>query len=491
MFNLLRHYAITSFAGIIVATVLVTGLYRHLEIQESIDLARKSDVVLADNLLKSVMPKLGDYLNSVSNLGPGEISKDGFPSAIRSSIAGLTSEAPLARVTIYNNAGVVVYSTRESRIGTAEANKPGFAAASLGKPFSDMVYRDSLSRIGPATEEDNLLRTYVPVRRGSSGPAVGVFAIHTDLSPVVAQNEQELLTAAAGFGSILLLLYCVLLIAVLRAGAAIDKHQTNIRERTEALEALSAQLLRNEEKEKEQLADGLHEDFAQTLSAIKLRIEDSLKPRSANASSSEALKSAASALQGVIEELQQTAMELRPPSLGELGLLPTIQWFCREFEHLNAAIRVEREISLYEEQIPEQLRIVIYRIIEAVFREIARSASTDRIQLALRMTADAIMLAIEYTPYGSTIGAPASQSAVSDPRRRFVVAQERTIQSGGTFLTAKSNEGRIALQAYWPESTEFVRGHNSRPELDEAAGAANRASAPLQGTADHVRPEAA
>ncbi|MBI2317374.1 MAG: hypothetical protein HYU75_10310, partial [Betaproteobacteria bacterium] len=74
---------------------------------------------------------------------------------------------------------------------------------------------------------------------------------------------------------------------------------------------------------------------------------------------------------------------------------------------------------------------------------------------------------------------------------RFVVAQERTIQSGGTFLTAKSNEGRIALQAYWPESTEFVRGHNSRPELDEAAGAANRASAPLQGTADHVRPEAA
>ncbi len=298
--------------------------------------------------------------------------------------------------------------------------------------------------------------------------------------------------AIAGIASIMLLLYGVLFVSVQRAKAIVETQQASIRERTHTLETLFAQLLKNEEKEKEELATGLHEDLAQTLSAIKIRIENSLGQRKANVPSTETLSSAVSALQGVIEELQQTAMELRPPSLEELGLLPTIRWFCREFENVHTGIRIEQKISVQEEQIPAPLRIVIYRIIESALNEIARSGHTNQVRLALRLTADAITVGIEYIPQDPAFAAPANRDRPPAPLKRFVVAQERISQSGGTFLTAQNKEGGIALQAYWADSVEFVRSQ-SRKRYDPASAAGaprpgNRISPP---TAAQIRPEAA
>lgn len=492
MFNLLRHYAITSFICVFVAAVLLAGFYRHLEVQETIELTRKSDLAFAENTVKAVLPRLGEHLQSVANLGPTEISKAGFPASLATAITELTGEASLAGITIYNNRGVVVFSTRFDQIGRVEESKPGFASARSGKNFSDLVYRDRFSLFDPRTEEDNLLRSYVPVRRGRAEPVQGVFVTYTNVTPLVAHNDSELLTAIEGIASIMLLLYGVLFITVRRANAIVEKRQASIRERTETLETLFAQLLKNEDKEKEKLATGLHEDLAQTLSAIKIRIEDSLGPRRGNVQSTETLRSAVSALQGVIEELQQTAMELRPPSLEELGLLPTIRWFCREFETVHSGIRIEQKISVQEEQIPAPLRIVIYRIIESALSEIARYGHTDQVRLALRLTADAITVAIEYVPQDSAFPAQASGNRSPAPPKRFVVAQERISQSGGTFLTAQNKEGGIALQAYWSDSVDFVRSQRRRLHDPALAHGAARLRAQISPPpAGPIRPEAA
>jgi len=492
MFNLLRHYAITSFISILVAVVLLAGFYRHLEVQETIELTRKSDLAFSENAIKVLLPQLGEHLKSVANLSATEISRVSFPVALGTAITELTGETSVVRVTIYNNRGVVVFSTRYDQFGRVEESKPGFVSAQSGKSFSDLVYRDRFSLFAPRTEVDNLLQSYVPVRSSRDGPILGVIVTYTDLTALVAQNDGELIRAIAGIASIMLLLYGVLFFTVRRARTIVETQQATIRDRTETLEILSAQLLKNEEKDKEKLATDLHEDLAQTLSAIKIRIENSLGPKRANALSREALGSAVSALQGVIEELQQTAMELRPPSLEELGLLPTIRWFCREFENVHAGIRIEQKISVQEEQVPAPLRIVIYRIIESALNEIARYGHTNQVRLALRLTADAITVAIEYIPHAPSLAGPASRGPAAGPLKRFVIAQERTTHSGGTFLTAQNNDGEIALQAYWPHSVEFVRSQSRRRHDPASVGGVTHLGdqiSPPVGA--QIRPEAA
>jgi len=449
IFNLLRHYAIASFVSVLVAAVLLAAFYRHLEVQETTDIARKSNLALAEAVLESVRPDVSEYLGSVTNLGPQEISKAPFPPPLASAVAGLAEKASIAKIRIYNNLGVVVFSTDHHEVGSVDKGNSGFASAKKGQAVSDLIYRDAFSGFGQRMDEDNLVRTFVPVRLSPAQPIRGALVTYVDLSPVVAHNEQEVLAVIGGIMMILMLLYSVLLLVVMRAKKVIDVQQNTIRERTANLEALSVQLLAREEADKSNLAVNLHEGLAQTLTAIKNRIEDGLERIPANVARDASLNTILSALQGAIEEVQEMATELRPSSLDELGLLPTIRWFCREFEYLHPDIRIEQQISLQEQEIPEQLKIVIYRIIEAVLKDIGKNPHKDRIRLSLQPNANAIILAIDDIPQDSTSVAPALSRGTPHPRVRFAAAQERATVSGGAFSAAFNREGGITLHASW------------------------------------------
>jgi hypothetical protein len=449
MFNLLRHYAITSFVSVLVAAVLLATIYRHIEIDDSIELARKSNLILAEAVLDSIKPELGEYLRSVSKAAPQEISRIPLPAPLASSVRGLMDKASIAKVRIYNNRGTVVFSTNEREIGTVDTDNPGLTSAKNGQAVSHLAYRDAYSVFDPRTDEDNLVRTFVPVRLRPADPVWGALVTYVDLSPVVAHNEREVLLVIGGIMLILLSLYSVLLLVVMRAKKVIEAQQDTIRERTATLETLSVQLLAGQEADKLNLAVNLHEGLAQTLTAIKGRIENSIERIPANVAREASLNTTLSALQGAIEEVQEIATDLRPSSLDQLGLLPTIRWFCREFEYLHPEIRIEQQISLQEQEIPEQLKIVIYRIVEAVLKDIAKNPHKDRIRLRLQPDAKAIILAIDDIPQDSTCVVPAPGRDNSHPRLRFAAAQERATLSGGAFSAAFNREGGVSLHASW------------------------------------------
>ena len=156
----------------------------------------------------------------------------------------------------------------------------------------------------------------------------------------------------------------------------------------------------------------------------------------------------------------------------DLGLLPTIDWFCREFDRLHPAIGVAQEISVQEKDVPARLKIVIYRIIESAFTNLARYENTDRIKLALRLEDGVITLAIDDTSQDSRYAATAERETESpqvlygeaqpgrrqarradrresDLQVRFGEAQERTTLSGGSFTIARGKAGRVTLRASW------------------------------------------
>lgn len=449
MFNLLRHYAIASLVCVVVAAVLLIAFYRHLEIEETIESARKSNLALAESMLDSTNPDLGEYLGSVTNLGTRDISNAPFPPPLASTIARLTEKASIAKVRIYNNRGVVVFSTDRHEVGSIDTDNSDLASANKGQAVRDVIYRDAFSVFGRRMDEDNMMRTFVPVQRNPAEPIRGALVTFVDLSPAVAENEHEVLVVIAGIALVLMLLYSAQLLVVMRAKKVIEAQQETIRERNATLETMAVQLIAGEEAEKSNLAVNLDEGLAQTLTAVKSRIENSMERIPANVARDESLNSALAALQGAIEEVQEMATELRPSSLNELGLLPTIRWLCREFQYLHPDIRIEQQISLQEREIPEQLKIVIYRIIEAVFKDIGNNAHKHRIRLSLQPNAKAINLAIDDIPQDSDFAATALSRDPPHPRLRFAAALERATLSGGAFSASFNHEGGVSLHASW------------------------------------------
>jgi PAS domain S-box-containing protein len=140
-----------------------------------------------------------------------------------------------------------------------------------------------------------------------------------------------------------------------------------IRERTQAEEALreserqlrhlSSQLLTAQENERKRIARELHDGIGQSLSALKFGVENSLKQMDKRTARPiiKPLEAVIPIIQESIGEVRKIAMDLRPATLDDLGILATIAWFCREFQTIYSGIRIEKEINIQENEVPDPL----------------------------------------------------------------------------------------------------------------------------------------
>jgi signal transduction histidine kinase len=88
-------------------------------------------------------------------------------------------------------------------------------------------------------------------------------------------------------------------------------------------------------------------------------------------------------------------MALRPSTLDDLGILATISWFCREFQNIYSKIRIEKRIDIKEDEVPDPLKTIIYRVMQEALSNSAKHSGADLVRLSLRRPDGAIELAIE------------------------------------------------------------------------------------------------
>ncbi|MBI4289884.1 MAG: PAS domain-containing protein, partial [Betaproteobacteria bacterium] len=138
-------------------------------------------------------------------------------------------------------------------------------------------------------------------------------------------------------------LYAVVIVDdVTELKASEDRSRTAGRDRSEwvrteeALRAtqnqlwrLSAQHLSIQESERRRIAADLHDGLGQTLSLVKLSIEEAARSVSAGTSAMVAatLERLAPTVKSAVAELRRISMNLRPSTLDDLGILATLSWY--------------------------------------------------------------------------------------------------------------------------------------------------------------------
>ena len=449
MFKLLRYYSVASLAAVLATAVLLTWFYRQVAVQGIVQLAERSNLTLARAAMNPIKPALLEYLAASKTFPAHGTRYPPLPPELAGAIQGLMQDRSVVRVKIYNRQGVVVFSTRPVQIGNDQRHNRGFLSAINGGVGNALIYRDTFNRFDGSTEEDNLMQTYIPVRASPAEPIQGVFELYTDVNNLVHQAERTEFIVMAGAILILSALYAVLVLIVRRANNTIELQQRTIQERTETLEVLSAQMLKSEESHKREIAFELHEGLAQTLAALKLKVENG-RLRKGDEEAAESVDSIIPALQEAIQEVRTIATDLRPPSLDDLGLLPTLNWLCREYETQHPDIRIERQIPLHERDVPAPLKVILYRIIASVLSDMARNTHSGRIHLGLWLDDDTLTLLIDDTAT-EALDKTAIPLVNIDPQLRagFARMQELATLSGGTFTASHHSGGGTALRASW------------------------------------------
>ena len=98
----------------------------------------------------------------------------------------------------------------------------------------------------------------------------------------------------------------------------------------------------------------------------------------------ESLEGLIPTVQQAIEESRRIMTALHPSMLDDLGILPTIDWHCREFQKTYSHIHIEKQTSIAEDNVPAILKVVIYRILQETLNNIAKHSKADLIRLSLR-----------------------------------------------------------------------------------------------------------
>lgn len=159
--------------------------------------------------------------------------------------------------------------------------------------------------------------------------------------------------------------------------------ESQVMERTARLDEVLAKLISAQEEERRRLARELHDEMAQTLSALSIaldRIRDGLRddPRQAVEQLTEA-KMIASQL---LEETRRLILDLRPAALDDLGLGPAIRWYVEthlEEQGISATVEVAQPIS----RLSKHLEASLFRVIQEAVNNIIKHANAAHVIVRL------------------------------------------------------------------------------------------------------------
>lgn len=133
----------------------------------------------------------------------------------------------------------------------------------------------------------------------------------------------------------------------------------------ERLKIMSKRTLNALEADRRSVSKELHDSIAASLAAIKFSLEDKEIKRTQNHGQLEqSLEQEIAYLIAAIKETKRIAANLRPTILDDLGLMATIKWYLRQFQRMYGNIQLDFKSEIAETDVPEAMKIIIYRIIQ-------------------------------------------------------------------------------------------------------------------------------
>jgi two-component system, NarL family, sensor histidine kinase UhpB len=158
-------------------------------------------------------------------------------------------------------------------------------------------------------------------------------------------------------------------------------------ERSEA----TRRVLAAHESERLRIAQELHDEVGQTLTAVLLQLSR-LEQRLPDSLSGE-LSEAQDAARASLEDVRRIATDLRPEALKDLGLARALAALSDGFGR-RAGLRVDRRIQTPMPQLSSEAELVVYRIAQEALTNVARHANSETANLTVESDADQLTLAV-------------------------------------------------------------------------------------------------
>ena len=159
------------------------------------------------------------------------------------------------------------------------------------------------------------------------------------------------------------------------------------------LREVAARALRAEEEERKRISRELHDDTAQVLTALLIRLR--LAERTDNlARLREMLNEMRGDLTEAVDGVRRLAAGLRPPALDELGLAAAIEKYaedaCRSHD-----VALDLDLTALSRRFPPDVELALYRIAQEALSNAARHSDATRVSVHATTPDDELVLVVD------------------------------------------------------------------------------------------------
>lgn len=169
----------------------------------------------------------------------------------------------------------------------------------------------------------------------------------------------------------------------------------------ERLRQVAATALNAAEEERKRIARELHDETAQLLAALLIRIRvvrNASDPQAVPALLDDMREQIGGALEGV----RRFARGLRPPALDELGLIPAIESHVRSIRDIT-----EIDLSLHADGdvdgLPPEAELAVYRIVQEALSNVVRHSGAIRAAVRVSRGPDRLLVTVEDDGHGFNV----------------------------------------------------------------------------------------
>ncbi len=161
----------------------------------------------------------------------------------------------------------------------------------------------------------------------------------------------------------------------------LERRVSEAREYQLRLQMLSSQVLIAQEAERKRIARELHDDTAQALTSILVRLkllERSVKEPEA-LQAVEALRSVAGA---TLDSVRRMAVDLRPAALDDLGLVSALRSYIERLSE-SSGLRINFSCRALQRRVPADIELVLYRVVQEALSNVLKHAGARKAEVSL------------------------------------------------------------------------------------------------------------
>lgn len=214
-----------------------------------------------------------------------------------------------------------------------------------------------------------------------------------------------------------------------RAEEDLAKSYTEIRRLSEYLQNIR-------EEERKHIAREIHDELGQQITVLKMDASWlNKKLKNADESVKNKLNDLIELMDSTVKTVRRISSELRPSLLDDMGLIPAMEWYLKDFGK-RIAIKTNFSIPKEELNLPDEARTGLFRIFQESLTNIARHSKAKKVDVSLQVVHGNIVMAIKDDGDGFD-----PESVKSKKTLGILGMKERSFMMGGTY-EVKSKPGK-------------------------------------------------